>query len=260
VLHLLYARFWHKVLYDLGVVSTREPFRKLMNQGMILGEDGEKMSKSRGNVINPDDVVRDLGADALRLYEMFMGPLEVDKPWSTKGIQGISRFLDRVWRAAQFPDPEAGDPHERLRHRTIRTVTEDIEKVRLNTAIACLMEYVNALTKDERATAEDRRVLVLLLSPFAPHLCEEIWERLGHDRSLAYEPWPMFDPALARAEKVTIVVQINGKVRAKLEADPGAGRDELLAMARADETVRRHLTGEPRNVIVVPDRLVNFVL
>jgi leucyl-tRNA synthetase len=260
VLHLLYARFWHKVLFDLGVVSTREPFQKLMNQGMILGEDGEKMSKSRGNVINPDDVVRDQGADALRLYEMFMGPLEVDKPWSTKGIQGISRFLDRVWRAAQFADPEAGDPHERLRHRTIRTVTEDIEKVRLNTAIAALMEYVNALTKDERATAEDRRALVLLLSPFAPHLCEEIWERLGHERSLVVEPWPKFDPSLAKAQRVTVVVQINGKVRAKLEVDPGTGRDELLAMARADETVRRHLTAEPRNVIVVPDRLVNFVL
>jgi leucyl-tRNA synthetase len=259
-LHLLYARFWHKVLYDLGYVSTREPFRKLMNQGMILGEDGEKMSKSRGNVINPDDVVRELGADALRLYEMFMGPLEVDKPWSTQGIQGISRFLDRVWRAAQFPDPETGDPHERLRHRTIRTVTEDVEKVRLNTAIAALMEYVNALTKDERATAEDRRVLVLLLSPFAPHLCEEIWERLGHERSLAYEPWPKFDPALVTSEKVTVVVQVDGKVRARIQTDPGAGREELIAMARAEETVRRHLTREPRNVIVVPGRLVNFVL
>jgi leucyl-tRNA synthetase len=191
---------------------------------------------------------------------MFMGPLEVAKPWSTKGIQGISRFLDRVWRAAQFADPETGDPHERLRHRTIRTVTEDIEKVRFNTAISALMEWVNALTKEERATAEDRRILALLVSPFAPHLAEEIWERLGNPRSLAYEPWPKFDPELARAEKITVVVQVNGKVRARIETDPGTGREELLALARADETVRRHLTGEPRNVIVVPGRLVNFVL
>jgi leucyl-tRNA synthetase len=259
VLHLLYARFWHKVLYDLGWVSTPEPFRKLMNQGMILGEDGDKMSKARGNVINPDDVVRENGADGLRLYEMFMGPLEVDKPWSTKGIQGISRFLDRAWRAAQFAEPE-GDPHERARHRTIRKVTDDIEKVRLNTAIAALMEFVNVLTRAERASPEDKRVLALLISPFAPHLGEELWERLGHDRSLAYEPWPEFDAGLAADETVTIVVQVDGKVRSRFEVDAGTPSEEIERRALADETVRRALGGKPpRKVVVVPGRLVNLV-
>ena len=260
VLHLLYARFWHKVLFDLGHVSTPEPFQKLMNQGMILGEDGEKMSKSRGNVINPDDVIRDLGADALRLYEMFMGPLEVSKPWSTKGMQGIARFLDRTWRAAQFAEP-SGDPHERARHRTIRKVTEDIERVRFNTAIAALMEYVNELTKHEAATAEDKRVLTRLVSPFAPHLAEEIWERLGGAGTLAYEPWPEFDAELARAETIWVVVQINGKVRSKFETEPGTAKEELLRLALADETVVKHLEGrEPKKTIVVPDRLVNLVV
>ncbi|NNE44497.1 MAG: class I tRNA ligase family protein, partial [Gemmatimonadetes bacterium] len=232
---------------------------KLMNQGMILGEDGEKMSKSRGNVINPDDVVRENGADGLRLYEMFMGPLEVDKPWSTKGIHGISRFLDRVWRAAQFEEPE-GDPHERVRHRTVRKVTEDIDRIRFNTAIAAMMEYVNALTKGESATAEDKRVLILLTAPFAPHLAEEIWSRLGNAESLTYAEWPSFDPELARAEMITIVVQINGKVRAKFEVEPDTPKEEVEATALADPAVIKHLGGKtPRKVIVVPGRLVNIV-
>ncbi|HMB68721.1 MAG TPA: class I tRNA ligase family protein, partial [bacterium] len=261
VLHLLYARFWHKVLFDLGHVSTKEPFRKLMNQGMILGENNEKMSKSRGNVINPDDVVEELGADALRLYEMFMGPLEVDKPWSTNGIQGIARFLDRAWRAAQLTEPDSGDPHERARHRTIRKVHEDVERVRFNTAIAALMEYVNVLTKAETATAEDKRVLTLLLSPFAPHWGEEVWSRLGHDASLANEPWPEFDPELARAEMLTIVVQVNGKVRSRFDVDPDLPPDDVKAQALADDAVIRHLEGKtPRKVIVVPGRLVNIVV
>lgn len=262
VLHLLYARFWHKVLFDLGFVSTREPFQKLMNQGMILGEDGEKMSKSRGNVINPDDVVAKEGADALRLYEMFMGPLEVDKPWSTSGIQGISRFLDRTWRAAQFPDAPAGsDPHLVVRHRTIRKVTEDIERVRHNTAIASLMEYVNAMTKAEVVTVEDRRVVTLLVSPFAPHLAEEVWERLGHSESLAYEPWPTYDASIAAEEQITVVVQINGKVRGKFEIAPGQDEQTLRARALSDETVQRHLAGAvPKKVIVVKDKLVSLVV
>jgi leucyl-tRNA synthetase len=231
-----------------------------MNQGMILGKDGEKMSKSRGNVINPDDVVRDQGADALRLYEMFMGPLEVDKPWSTKGIQGVSRFLDRVWRAAQFAEPE-GDPHARSRHRTIRKVSEDIEKIRFNTAISALMEYVNELTRLERASAEDKRVLAHLLSPFAPHLGSELWERLGLPGGLVEEPWPRFDPHLARAETIEIVVQVNGKVRGRFAVAPDADREEIERLARADEVVLRHLEGRtPRKVVVVPGRLVNFVV
>jgi leucyl-tRNA synthetase len=261
VLHLLYARFWHKVLFDLGYVSTVEPFQKLMNQGMILGEDGEKMSKSRGNVINPDDVVAEHGADGLRLYEMFMGPLEVDKPWSTTGIQGVARFLDRVWRAVQLPDAAAGeDPHRTLRHRTIRKVTEDIERVRHNTAISALMEYVNGITKVETVTEEDRRTLCLLLAPLAPHLAEEIWERLGSSSSIAYEPWPIFDPAIAADSTVTIVVQVNGKVRGKFEAIPGLSQDELVRLAMREESVLRHIEGRsPRKTIVVPDKLVNLV-
>ncbi len=259
VLHLLYARFWHKVLFDLGHVSTKEPFQRLMNQGMILGENNEKMSKSRGNVINPDDVIRELGADALRLYEMFMGPLEVDKPWSTKGIHGISRFLDRCWRAVQFADAD-GDPHERIRHRTIRKVTEDVERVRFNTGIAALMEYVNAMTKAEAVSEADRGALARMLHPFAPHLAEEVWERTGHAGTIADEAWPEFDPELARAEMITLVVQINGKVRSKFEVEPDTPKDELERMALADESVQRHLEGKvPRKVIVVPGRLVNIV-
>jgi leucyl-tRNA synthetase len=260
VLHLLYARFWHKVLYDLGYVSTREPFQKLVNQGLILGEDGEKMSKSKGNTISPDDVVREHGADALRLYEMFMGPLEVGNPWSTKGITGVARLLDRVWRAAQFAPP-VGDPHLRVRHRTIRKVTEDVERLRLNTSIAALMEYVNAITQVEAAADADKEALCLLLAPFAPHMAEELWSRLGHPESLAYAPWPTFDPELARAETVEIVVQVNGKVRSRFDAEPDAGAGELERMALADEAVRKHLDGRaPRKVIVVPGRLVNVVV
>ncbi|MFN8179554.1 MAG: leucine--tRNA ligase [bacterium] len=260
VLHLLYARFWHKVLFDLGYVSTKEPFQKLMNQGMILGENGEKMSKSLGNVINPDDVVKTHGADALRLYEMFMGPLEVDKPWSEKGIQGVARFLDRAWRAAQFPEP-GGDPHERVRHRTIRKVTEDVERVRHNTAIAALMEYVNELTKAEAATREDKRILTLLTSPFAPHLAEEIWSRLDLGGALSETPWPTFDAELARPQLLEIVVQVNGKVRSRFETEPETPAADLERMALADESVRRALEGKaPRKVIVVPGRLVNVVV
>jgi leucyl-tRNA synthetase len=191
---------------------------------------------------------------------MFLGPLEVDKPWSTSGIQGISRFLDRVWRAMQFDEP-TGDPHERTRHRTIRKVTEDIERIRYNTGIAALMEYVNELTRDEAATAEDRRILTLLLSPFAPHLAEEVWQRMGRAESLAYEPWPEFDPEIARAETVQIVIQINGKVRSKFEVEPDTPKDEIERLGLADEVVLRHLEGRaPRKVIVVPGRLVNVVI
>jgi leucyl-tRNA synthetase len=259
VLHLLYARFWHKALHDLGHVSTAEPFRKLMNQGMILGEDGEKMSKSRGNVINPDDVVREHGADALRLYEMFMGPLEVDKPWSTKGIQGVSRFLDRAWRAVQFPAPD-GDPHARVRHRTIRKVTEDVERIRFNTAIAALMEYVNEMTRAERASSEDKRILTLLLAPFAPHLAAEVFSRLDMPGPLETARWPGYDEALARRDTVEIVVQVNGKVRGRFEADPETPAAELERLALREDAVRRHLEGRPpRKVVVVPGRLVNVV-
>ena len=207
VLHLLYARFWHKVLFDRGYVSTPEPFQKLVNQGMILGENGEKMSKSRGNVVNPDEVVKEYGADALRLYEMFMGPLEAVKPWSMDGVSGVRGFLDRVWRmilddraeavalnpAVQDVEPTA--KQNRVLHKTIKAVTDDLEHMSFNTAIARMMEFTNFFLKSEVRPRLAMEKLVLLLSPLAPHIAEELWQALGHADTLAYEPWPAFDAA-----------------------------------------------------------------
>ncbi len=345
VLHLLYARFWHKVLYDRGHVHTPEPFQRLVNQGMILGvtyyitpqehrtheatltglgvqakhdkvegkeayilgnpgsepdqlaplkekqieernssfylaetdieltAQVEKMSKSRGNVINPDDVVNDYGADSLRLYEMFMGPLEATKPWSMRGVEGVYRFLGRVWRV--FIDDRADDVRladsvrdvppekETLRqlHRTIQRVTEDLDGMRFNTAIAAMMEFTNHLTP---LTVRPRSVLgplVLLLSPFAPHLAEELWHALGHRDSLAYEPWPTFDAALTRADTIEVPVQINGKVRLRLTVPAGIDKAELEKTALADERVRQAIEGKQvRKVIVVQGKLVNIVV
>ncbi len=270
VLHLLYARFWHKVLFDCGLVSTPEPFMKLVHQGTILGEDNQKMSKSRGNVVNPDDVVASHGADAMRLYEMFMGPLEVTKPWSTQGVEGVSRFLDRVWRLAvgehgglsralvdDAPDPELA----RVLHRTIKKVTEGIEELRFNTAIAQIMVLANELTRRERRSRSVVETLVLILSPFAPHLGEELWQRLGHRDTLAYEPWPAYDPALTVDEMATVAVQVNGKLRGTVTLPTGATQDEARAAALAEPSVARHLDGhEIRKVIYVPNRLVNLVV
>lgn len=349
VLHLLYARFWHKVLYDAGVVHTEEPFQKLVNQGMILGEveftayrhaesdgastdvfgfvsaehareaerdpedpaapthqdarDGSplvavrvpeadvekrgdgfvlrahpdvrvearahKMSKSRGNVVNPDDIVEAYGADSLRLYEMFMGPLEQTKPWSTRSVEGVHRFLARAYRLllgdAEAPvlratDAEPSRGQLRTLHATIKKVTDDIEGLRFNTAIAAMMEFVNAANKWDalpRAVAEP---FVLLLAPFAPHLAEELWAHLGHDESLAYAPWPAYDEAYLAAEAISLAVQVNGKVRATVTVPPDADRAAVLEAARAEPNVQRHLEGQTlRKEIVVPGRLVNFV-
>ncbi len=270
VLHLLYARFWHKVLYDIGVVSTPEPFIKLVHQGTVLGEDNQKMSKSRGNVVNPDEMIDKFGADAVRLYEMFMGPLEAMKPWSTRGVEGITRFLDRVWRLVVGEDgglsravveSEPSLDQKRLLHRTIKKVTEDIEELRLNTAIAQMMVFTNEMTKLDERPRSLLEPFVLLLSPFAPHLCEELWERLGHRPSLAREPWPSYDPALIVSERLTIPVQINGKLRSKIEVAADAAREEVIALARQDAKVREWLQGkEERNVIYVEKKLVNFVV
>lgn len=332
VLHLLYARFWHKVLYDAGAVSTPEPFRRLVNQGMILGEpeyiayrdaagrwvsaehvdehgrdrrtdvvhesvrlaeadverQGErlllrqdpavrvascafKMSKSRGNVINPDAIVREYGADTLRLYEMFMGPLEQVKPWSMKGVEGVHRFLNRVWRlvtgegagplAPEVVDAEPSPAQWRALHRAIQKVTADIEGLRFNTAIAALMELLNeapSWTARPRAILEP---LVLLLSPLAPHLAEELWARLGHPASLAREPWPACREEWLRAETLEIPVQVNGKLRGRVVVPAHAERDEIVARARADAAVAPHLQGKTvRKEIFVPGRLVNFVV
>jgi leucyl-tRNA synthetase len=302
VLHLLYARFWHKVLYDIGAVSTKEPFRKLFNQGMILAfsyrdangkyykpeavsqvdgkllADGkdvtqqvEKMSKSLLNVVNPDDIVREYGADSIRLYEMFMGPLDVTKPWQTSGVAGVRRFLNRAWRIV-FDDADTfnarriveSEPDARLAGlvgKTITAVTEDIEALRFNTAIARLMEFVNELTSMDTCPRSAIETFVLLVSPFAPHIAEEMWQALGHGRTLAYEPWPSARPDLERPSAREYPVQINGKLRARVTAASGLEKADLLAIVKADLQVQRLLAGATvLKEVVVPGRLVNFVL
>jgi leucyl-tRNA synthetase len=273
VLHLLYARFWHKVLFDRGYVSTPEPFQKLINQGMILGENNEKMSKSRGNVVNPDDVVKDYGADSLRLYEMFMGPLEATKPWSMQGVSGVRGFLDRAWRmivdrsvedAVQLDpavqDAEPTEDQNRVLHKTIQAITANVENLSGNTAIARMMEFTNFFTKENVRPKAAMEKFVLLLSPFAPHIAEELWQILGHDTTLAYEPWPDFDPELARDSEIEIPVQIKGKVKHKIFVPNGLSKDDLQAAVEADAKVQEILADkEVVKVIVVPGRLVNFV-
>jgi len=339
VLHLLYARFWHKVLFDRGVIAQPEPFQRLINQGMILGEiemtgfqdksgawvsaaevttddatkepvskktaqtlravsvephlaekkgehfvlasDGSirlnsrsfKMSKSRGNVVNPDAVVKEYGADALRLYEMFMGPLEATKPWNMSGVNGVRGFLDRVWRLivddqaesmAVSPDVEDIEPNaeqNRVLHKTIQGVTGDLDNMGFNTAIAKMMEATNFFTKQRPRPRQAMDTLVLLLSPFAPHIAEELWQLLGHDTTLAHEPWPKYDESLIKEDTVEIPVQINGKIRARLNIPSESTREQMEATALADSGIAELLTG--KNVvktIVVPGRLVNFVV
>jgi leucyl-tRNA synthetase len=270
VLHLMYARFWHKVLFDLGHVSTAEPFPRLRHQGIILGEDSRKMSKSRGNVVNPDDVVREYGADALRMFEMFMGPLEEMKPWSTKGVDGVFRFLNRVWRlyvdetgaTIAFSDEPAGtDALERVFHQTVKKVGEDIEGLRFNTAIAQMMIFVNEATKAERLPRAMMHAFVLVLAPFAPHLAEELWERLGHSTSLARESWPSYDPAKLASDTVEVVLQVNGKVRSKATVPVEATEMELERTAFADPHVQRYIAGKTVvKKIVVRKKLVNIVV
>jgi len=266
VLHLLYARFWHKVLYDCGVVSHPEPFQKLVHQGMILGENNEKMSKSRGNVVNPDDVVRQHGADALRMYEMFMGPLEAVKPWQTKGVIGVRRFLDRVWNALAFAreEPAAGALDEetlRLLHKTVKKVGEDIEALRFNTAVSALMILANRLADLPQVPLEVARTFTLLLSPFAPHLAEELWERLGATKSLAYEPWPSFAPALTVDDVVEMGVQVNGKMRSKVRLRRDATEAEARAAIASDPAVLAHTQGKTeKKFVYVPGRILNIVV
>jgi leucyl-tRNA synthetase len=329
VLHLLYSRFWHKLLYDRGYVHTPEPFMKLVNQGMILGEAkpfvylnpkkmeemvsaqdawtnwdqlsdkeiteeevetrgekeyyrgteivifrrADKMSKSRGNVINPDIVVDKYGADSMRLYEMFMGPLEATKPWSMRGVEGVYRFLGRVWRLIvndrademKIADAVSGDEPDRetLRklHQTIKKVTEDLDGMRFNTAISAMMELCNHLTKLDVRPKPVLETFVLLLSPFAPHLGEELWSALGHTSTLAYEPWPSYDESLTQEDTVEIPVQINGKLRSKLQVPAGIDKETLEKTALADERIRSLLGGKPiRKVIVVQGKLVNIVV
>lgn len=282
VLHLLYARFWHKVLFDLGHLTTNEPFQKLVNQGLILGEDGQKMSKSRGNVVNPDDIVREYGADSLRLYEMFMGPLKDVKPWATKGVEGISRFLARVWRVAfrenqegaweinpklvaDAPEAEVLPVRKEL-HKTIKKVTEDINDMSFNTAIAKMMECTNAMTSADVVDVQDYDIFLTLLNPFAPHLTEEIHSRLQEkfpalaETQLCQKNWPDWEEALLVENTVPVVIQVNGKLRDKLEVPRDISREELEKLALASAKVNIFLDGVAvRKVIVVPGRLVNIV-
>ncbi|HZV33500.1 MAG TPA: class I tRNA ligase family protein, partial [Verrucomicrobiae bacterium] len=297
VLHLLYARFWHKVLFDLGYVSTPEPFFKLVNQGLILGEDGQKMSKSRGNVVNPDDILKEYGADAFRLYEMFMGPLEMVKPWNTKGVEGVYRFLGRVWRLfvdeksetefeqAMTASPEKGaalldairlspaikdtdaSPEQlKALHACIKKVTEDLDHLHFNTAISALMIFVNeAMTWETRPRAVLRDFLILL-QPFAPHLAEELFARLNagfanQPTTLAYVPWPKFDPALLVSDTMEIPVQVNGKLRDKIVVPADASQADIEAAAQASPKVQEFISGKTiRKIILVPKRLVNIVV
>ncbi|MEK7953342.1 leucine--tRNA ligase [Luteolibacter soli] len=274
VLHLLYARFWHKVLHDLGHVSTNEPFQKLVNQGLILGEDGQKMSKSRGNVVNPDDVVKEYGADSLRLYEMFMGPLEQVKPWSMKGVEGVSRFLARVWRVA-FEENQAGEwvtsskiqdvpctdkALLKVVHETIKKVTDDIAKMSFNTAISQMMVCTNAFTQAEVVPLNEFRLLLHVLNPFAPHLSEELYSRLGGTSVLADAAWPKHDEAALITDEIELVVQVNGKLRDKVIVAKDADQATVEAAALASPRVKEQTDGKTvRKVIVVPGRLVNIV-
>ncbi len=262
VLHLLYARFWHKFLYDIGMVNTDEPFMRLINQGMILGEGGVKMSKSLGNVINPDEVIETYGADAMRLYEMFMGPLQVSKPWSTKGIAGVKRFLDRVWKVSEkeLTDKEPPENLVKLLHKTIKKVSKDTANLEFNTAIAQMMIYIGELHKEKILYRKLWEPFVLLLAPYAPHIAEELWEKLGHSPSIAYEKWPRWNEALTIDETVTVVYQINGKIRAKEEIPQGLPKEELEKRALDNGRIKQLLEGKQViKVIAIPNKLVNIV-
>ncbi len=274
VLHLLYARFWHKVLFDLGVVSTPEPFHKLVNQGLILGEDNQKMSKSIGNVVNPDDVIAEFGADALRLFEMFMGPLEQTKPWSTKGVEGVYRFLGRVWRLVMKEDADGNwipngsvvdvIPSPELNktlHATIKKVTGDVEGLQFNTAISALMVLTNELTPLETRPRAVVEKLILLLAPFAPHLAEELWSVLGHGQSLSHEPWPVHDPSALIEDELEIIIQFNGKLRGRMKVAATLPQSDYEAQVLNQSEFSTWLDGKiVRKVIVVPGKLVNMVV
>ena len=269
VLHLLYARFWHKFLYDLGVVPTKEPFQKLVNQGMILGSNHEKMSKSKGNVVNPDDIVEQYGADTLRLYEMFMGPLDASIPWSEEGLGGAHKFINRVWNLLIDENDNLRDrvttinnhDLDKIYNETVKKVTEDYEAMHFNTAISQLMVFVNNAYKADSLPLEYVEGLVKLLSPVVPHITEELWSKLGHVGSIAYAKWPTYDESKLVEDVVEIVVQINGKVRQHLQVSKDASREELQALALNDERIKQELADkEVKKVIAVPGKLVSIVV
>ncbi|MBD3322241.1 MAG: leucine--tRNA ligase [Chitinivibrionales bacterium] len=261
-LHLLYSRFWHKFLYDIGVVPSAEPYKKRTSHGLILGENGEKMSKSRGNVVNPDEMVDKYGADAFRLYEMFMGAFDQPIPWNTRGLNGMNRFIHRIWDVAEKVSPTAEESREltTLVHQSIKKVTGDIESMKFNTAIAQLMTLSHALNRRDEVRREDMELFLLLCNPFAPHVCEELWERLGHDTPCAGEAWPQWDEKKVRVDTVTVVIQVNGKLRSRFDAPRDMPKEELEKNAREDAKVEQYISGKTiRKVIVVPNKLVNIV-
>ncbi|GEO48099.1 leucine--tRNA ligase [Companilactobacillus kimchii] len=272
VLHLLYARFWHKVLYDLGVVPTKEPFQKLFNQGMILGKGHEKMSKSKGNVVNPDDVVEQYGADTLRTYEMFMGPLDASIAWSENGLSGSSKFLDRVWNLFindddystlrdDFLTDENDGKLDKVYNETVKKVTEDYDALHFNTAISQMMVFVNEAHKVDTMPKDYAEGLVKLLAPIAPHMMEEIWNKLGHSESISYAAWPTYDESKLVSDTVEIIVQVNGKLRDKIEVANGTAKDKLEELALADEKVKKFTDGKNIvKVIVIPNKIVNIVV
>jgi len=271
VLHLLYSRFWHKFLYDLGYVSTKEPFQKLVNQGMILGEDGQKMSKSRGNVVNPDRVIADYGADSMRLYEMFMGPLEAIKPWNMQGVEGVHRFLQRLWRIIVDEDTgrlaetvKQAEPDEqtlRLLHKTIKKVGDDIEGFSFNTAISAMMIFINHLSKQAVRPKAVVEKFVKILAPFAPHIAEELWEKLGHEDTIAYESWPQYDKDLVKDKEIELAVQLNGKIKDRIVVPADADEQQIKEKALNSEKVIAAVTGKtPKKIIVIKSRLVNIVI
>ena len=265
VLHLLYARFWHKVLFDLGMVSTKEPFSKLVNQGLILGHDGEKMSKSRGNVVNPDSVIKKYGADSLRLYEMFMGPLEKVKPWQQEGVKGVHNFLIKTFKFFGNSDNWTTGQEDfqilKILHKTIKKVEEDIEKMHFNTAISQMMIFSNLAIKKGKITKATAETLILLLSPFAPHVAEELWQLLGHDKTLTFRPWPSFDGKLASDDLITIAIQVAGKTRGKLEVPKDIPKEDFLNKAKELPNIKKYLAGKKIvKEIYIPGRICNFVL
>ena len=268
VLHLLYARFWHKFLYDIGIVKTKEPFQKLFNQGMILGENNEKMSKSKGNVVNPDDIVEAFGADTLRLYEMFMGPLDASTAWSEKGIEASRRFLDRVWRLVIDEEGNVRDrvtkvnrgELDKVYHQTIKKVTEDYEQLHFNTAISQMMIFVNEANKVDALPISYIEGFIQALAPIAPHMTEEIWKRLGHTVSVTKAAWPTYDEKFLVEDEVEVVFQVNGKVKSRNSVPAAATKDELTEIAMADEKVKEAIADKQiRKVIAVPGKLVNIV-
>ncbi|MDI6777908.1 MAG: leucine--tRNA ligase [Patescibacteria group bacterium] len=265
--HLLYARFWHKFLYDIGVVSTKEPFQRLVHVGLINGEDGRKMSKRWKNVINPNDVIEKFGADSIRLYEMFMGPFTQNIAWSTKGVIGMKRFLDKVWKLKSKIKNQKSKIQtknkklEILIHQTIKKVADDIQSFRFNTAISALMILVNKMEKESEIPNTSYQILATILSPFAPHLAEELWEKLGHGESIFEEIWPEYDPRLARDEEITLIIQINGKVRDQMKVPAGVKEDEAKKLALSREKVIKYIKDNTiKKTVFVKDRLVNFVI